>query len=138
MAYNTIPFHGKVCRIEWEATAIAYTKGWNISVSLDMSDSSRSGQSWKEALPSQSGWNGSFEMYFVAGNAQQLLVLNNLIIAAPGTKLTGSKFLLDIDANAFTGDFFITGISITGQMGGVVAATCNFQGNGALTLTDAA
>jgi len=138
MAYNTVPFHGRVCLVEWEGTAIAYQKGWNISVSLDMADASRAGQSWKEALPGQAGWNGSFEMYYVAGNAQQILVYNNLIIAAPGTKLTGSKFLLDVATNALVGNFFIIGISVNAAMGGVVSATVNFQGDGALVTTDAA
>jgi predicted secreted protein len=138
MAYNTVPFHGKACLVEWEGTAIGYSKGWNISVSLDMADASRAGQSWKEALPGQAGWNGSFEMWFVAGNAQQKLVLDNLIIAAPGTKISASKFLLDVDTNAFTGAFFVTGISVSAAMGGVVSATVNFQGDGALALTNAA
>jgi predicted secreted protein len=138
MAYNTVPFHGKVCLVEWEGTAIAYQKGWSISVSLDMADASRSGQAWKEALPGQAGWNGSFEMYFVAGNAQQKLVFDNLITAAPGTKLTGSKFLLESSTSGFYGDFFVTGISVAAQMGGVTTATVNFQGNGALTLTEGA
>ena len=138
MAYSAIPFHGKVCLVEWEATVIAYQKGWNISVNLDMADASRSGQNWKEALPGQAGWSGSFEMYVVPGNAQQILVYNNLIIAAPGVKITGSKFLQDIDTNAFTGSFFVTGISINATMGGVASATVNFQGDGALAQTDAA
>ena len=138
MAYSAIPFHGKVCLVEWEATVIAYQKGWNISVNLDMADASRSGQNWKEALPGQAGWSGSFEMYMVPGNAQQILVYNNLIIAAPGVKITGSKFLQDIDTNAFTGSFFVTGISINATMGGVASATVNFQGDGALAQTDAA
>ena len=138
MAFNVVPFHGKVCLVEWEGTVIAYQKGWNVSVSLDMADASRSGQNWKEALPGQAGWNGSFEMYYVAGNAQQILVYNNLIIAAPGTKLTGSKFLLDVATNALVGDFFITGISVNATMGGIVSATVNFQGDGALATTDAA
>lgn len=138
MAYNTTPFHGKVCVVEWEGTAIAYSRGWSLSVTLDMADASRVGQNWKEALPGQAGWNGSFEMYFVAGNAQQKLVFDNLIIAAPGTKLTGSKFLLDGATNAFTGNFFITGFSLSTSIGAVVICTANFQGDGALTLTDAA
>jgi len=138
MAYSAVPFHGKVCLVEWEATVIAYQKGWNISVNLDMADASRSGQNWKEALPGQAGWSGSFEMYVVPGNAQQILVYNNLIIAAPGVKITGSKFLQDIDTNAFTGSFFVTGISINATMGGVASATVNFQGDGALAQTDAA
>lgn len=138
MAYSAVPFHGKVCLVEWEGTTIAYQKGWQISVTLDMADASRAGQNWKEGLPGQAGWSGSFEMYVVPGNAQQILVYNNLIIAAPGTKIAASKFLQDVATNAFTGSFFITGISVNATMGGVSSATVNFQGDGALAQTDAA
>ena len=138
MAYSSVPFHGKVCLVEWEGTAIAYQKGWTLNVTMDMADASRSGQAWKEGLPGQAGWNGSFEMYVVPGNAQQILVYNNLIIAAPGTKLTGTKFLQDVSTNGFTGSFFVTGISINATMAGVASATVNFQGDGALAQTDAA
>ncbi len=138
MAYNTVPFHGKACRVEWEGTAITYTKGWNITVTLDMADSTAQPDAWKSALPGAAGWSGNFEMYFVAGNAQQILVFNNLIIAAPGTKISASKFLLDVDTNALYGAFFVTGISIPANMSGVVTATVNFQGDGALALTAAA
>jgi hypothetical protein len=137
MAYNSTPFHGKACLIEWEGTAIAYSKGWSISVTLDMADASRAGQNWKEAVPGQSGWNGSFEMYFVPGNAQQKLVFDNIVAATPGTKIAGSKFLLDGATNGFTGSFFITGVSVAAQMGGIVSATVNFQGDGVLALSDA-
>jgi hypothetical protein len=138
MAYSSVPFHGKVCVLEWEGTAIAYFKGWTINVTLDMADASRAGQAWKEGLPGQAGWSGSFEMYAVHGNAQQISVYNNIIIAAPGTKLTGSKFLLDGATNAMTGSFFITGVSFATNIGSVVTATVNFQGDGALASTDAA
>jgi len=136
MAYNTVPFHGKVCRIYWEGTSITYTKGWNLNVSLDMADSTAAPDAWKSALPGAASWNGSFEMYFVAGNAQQILVYENLVTAAPGTKLAGSRFLLDIAANYFSGDFFIIAIAVNASMGDVVSATVNFQGDGALAMTE--
>jgi predicted secreted protein len=138
MAYNSTPFHGKVCRVEKNSTSMDYSKGWSLSVNLDVADSSRVGQHWKEALPGQAGWSGSFEVYFVAGNTEQKAFFDNLVTATPGTKLTDVKFLLDASTNAFTGNIYITGISIAAQMGAVVTATINFQGDGALTLTDAA
>jgi predicted secreted protein len=138
MAYDTVPFHGKICQVEKNNVAMAYQKGWSISVTLDMADATRAGQAWKEGLPGQSGWSGSFEAYFVAGNTEQKAFFDNLVTAAPGTKLTDVKFLLDGTTNAYTGNIFITGISIAAQMGGVVTASINFQGDGALTLTDAA
>lgn len=138
MAYNTVPFHGKVSRVEKNNVAMDFSKGWSLSVSLDMADASRAGQNWKEALPGQAGWNGSFEAHFVAGNTEQKAFMDNLVAATPGVKLTDVKFLLDGTTNAFTGNIFITGMSVPAQMGGVVAVTFNFQGDGALTLTDAA
>jgi predicted secreted protein len=138
MAYNTTPFHGKVCRVEKNNVAMDYSKGWSLNVNLDMADSSRVGQDWKEALPGQAGWSGSFEAYFVAGNTEQKAFFDNLVAATPGTKLTDVKFLLDASTNAFTGNIYITGVSINATMGGVVSATINFQGDGALTLTDTA
>lgn len=138
MAYNTTPFHGKVCRVEKNDVAVNFTKGWNISVSLDMADASYAGQSWKNGLPGLASWSGSFEAHFVAGNNEQKAFFDNLIAAAPGTKLSDVKFLLDVSTNALSGDIFITGISINGSMGDVVSATINFQGDGALTLSDEA
>jgi len=138
MAYNTVPFHGKVCRIEKNDVAMEFSEGWSISATLDMAEASRQGQSWKEALPGLAGWNGSFTGQFVAGNTQQKAFFDNIVAASPGTKLTDVKFLLDGATNAFTGNIFITGFSINGALAEVVKFTCNFQGDGALTLTLAA
>ena len=138
MAFNTTPFHGKVCRVEKNNVVMEYSKGWSLSINLDMADASRVGQNWKEALPGMAGWNGSFEVYFVAGNTEQKAFFDNLVAATPGTKLTDVKFLLDGTTNGYTGNIFITGLSMNAAMGGVVSATLNFQGDGALTLTSAA
>jgi len=138
MAYSSVPFHGKVVRVEKNNVAMDYSKGWSLSVTLDMADASRVGQDWKEGLPGQAGWNGSFEIYFVAGNTEQKAFFDNLVAATPGTKLTDVKFLLDVSTNAYTGNIYITGLSMNAAMGGVVSATVNFQGDGALTLTSAA
>ncbi len=138
MAYNTTPFHGKAVRVEKGGTATAYTKGWSISASLDMADITACGDSWKTGLPGLAGWNGSFTAYFVPGNTEQKAFFDNLVTAAPGTKLTDVKFLLDASTNAYTGNVYITSISLSPSLGGSVEATINFQGDGALTLTDAA
>jgi len=134
MAFNSTPFHGKVCVVEKNNVVMAYSKGWSASVQLDMADSSRVGQDWKEALPGQGGWSGSFEIYFVAGNTEQKAFFDNLIAATPGTKLTDVKLLLDGTTNALTGNIFITGFSISTNISSVVSATMNFQGDGAVSL----
>lgn len=138
MAYNTTPFHGKDCRVEKNNVAMDYSENWNIDVTGDMADISRQGQDWKEGLPGQFSWAGSFGGQFVAGNTEQKAFFDNIIAAAPGTKLTDVKFLLDGSTNAFTGNIYITGFSINPGVGDKVTFTINFQGDGALSLTDSA
>jgi len=138
MAYNTTPFHGKAARVEKNNVAMEYTDGWQIDASLDMDDISRQGQNWKESIPGLASWSGSFSGSFVAGNTEQKAFFDNIIAATPGTKLTDVKFLLDGATNAFTGNVYVTGFSINPAVGGKVGFTINFQGDGALTLTDAA
>lgn len=139
MAYNTTPFHGKLARVEKNNVAMSYSDGWQINANLDMADISAQADSWKTALPGLAGWNGSFSGSFVPGNTEQVAFFNNLITASPGTKLTDVKFLLDAATNALTGDIYIIGFSINPSLGGgKVSFTINFQGDGALTLTNAA
>ena len=137
MAFNTTPFHGKVVRVEKNSTSMEYSKGWSLDVSLDMADSSRVGQHWKEGLPGQAGWTGSFEVYAVLGNTEQKAFFDNLVTATPGTKLTDVIFLLDESTNGFTGNIYITGVSMSPTIGDVVSATFNFQGDGALATSAA-
>lgn len=138
MAFNTVPFHGKVARVEKNDVNVEFTDGWKIDVTLDMSDVSRQGQNWKESLPGQAGWTGSFSGHFVAGNTEQKAFFDNIVAATPGTKLTDVKFLLDSSTNAFTGDIFIIGLSPDLSLGGKASFSINFQGDGTLTLTDSA
>jgi len=142
MAGNTTPIHGKVTRTAYgtagSATAIDYTDGYSVEVSLDVADISRAGQNWKESLPGQAGWTGSFSGQLVAGNTQQKAILDNIIAATPGTKLTGAtalSFLLEDTGDYLTGDSYITGVSISPGIGDAVKFTVNFQGTGALGLT---
>ncbi len=134
MAFNTTPFHGKVCRVEKNDILMTYSLGWTLNVTLEMADSSAQGDSWKTGLPGLASWNGSFNMHFVAGNTEQKAFFDNIVNAAPGTELTDIKFLLDLTTNAFVGHIFITSLAINTTVGAVVSATVNFQGDGALTL----
>lgn len=134
MAFNTTPFHGKLCRVEKNDVAMDFSEGWSINSTLDMADISRQGQHWKEGIPGLASWSGSFSGQFVAGNTEQKAFFDNLIAATPGTKLTDVKFLLDASTNALTGNIYITGFSIDTRVSDKVGFTINFQGDGALSL----
>jgi len=138
MAYNTTPFHGKVARVEKNDVAVDFTDGWSLNVNLAMSATNRQGQNWTEGIPGQASWNGSFSGHFVAGNTEQKALFDNIVTATPGTKLTDVKLLLDGATNAFTGNIYVTTLAVPTTVGDKVSFTINFQGDGALTLTDAA
>ena len=142
-AGNTEPIHGKVTRVGYGTKPqdeIEYTDGWTIDVALDMADASRCGQSWKELLPGQAGWSGSFSGSVVYANTQQLAVFTAIIQATPGTLFDASgatalTFHLENNADYFYGDLYVMGCSIAPSIGDVVKFTCSFQGTGVLAVT---
>ena len=138
MSYNTVPFHGKVARIEKNDVAVDFSVGYTLNVSLEMADASRQGQNWKEHLPGMAGAEGTMEYQVVLGNTEQKALIDNLITATPGTKLTDVKFLLDGSTKAFTGNIYVTGFSINTTIGDVVKGSFPFVVDGALSVTDAA
>lgn len=135
MAFGTTPFHGKAAKIRKNTTDVSYSVDWSINVSLDMADASSLGDVWKAGLPGMASWNGSCTFHFVAGNTEQKALMDNLITATPGTKLTDVKWVLDAQANQFTGSIYLTSAAVSVRMGDVVNISFNFQGDGALTLT---
>lgn len=135
MAGNIVPIHGKICRIDDGGTPIDYSVDWSISVSLDIADASRQGQHWKESVPGQAGWSGSMTFHFVAGNVQQKAMMDNIIAAIPGTKLTDIKFQLEDTGDFYSGDIWVNGFSTSASVGDVVNCSFDFTGEGLLTLT---
>jgi predicted secreted protein len=138
MAYNTVPYHGKVSRIEKNNVAMDFTDGWILNVTVDMATFQRQGQNWKGKLPGQAGWNGSFSGQVVLGNTEQKVFVDNIISATPGVKITDVKLLLDTSTNAFIGDIYIMSFSISSPVGDVVKYTFNFEGDEDVSLSDAA
>lgn len=138
MAYNTAAYHGKLARVEKNDVAMDFGEGWNITATLDMADTSRSGQHWKEGIPGQASWTGSFTGQVVLGNTEQKAFVDNLVTATPGVKLTDVKFLMDGATNAYTGDIYIISYNISNVLTDKASYTFNFQGNGALAPTDSA
>ena len=135
MAHATTPTHGKTCRTEKNSVVMDFTEGWTIHAAVDLEEVARQGQNWKGRLPGQGEWNGSFAGQLVLGNTEQKAIVDNIINAAPGTKLTDMEFNLDSASNYFSGDIYITSLDISAPVGGKVAFTVNFVGDGAISLT---
>lgn len=136
MAFNTTPFHGKLARVEKNDVAVEYSVDWNIDVTVDMADASKQGQHWKEGEPGQGSWSGSCTFHFVAGNTEQKALMDNIINATPGTKLTDIIWLLESATSGFTGNIFIVGLAVKADLGSVVDVSFTFQGDGAPSLSE--
>lgn len=135
MAGNTAPIHGRICRIDKGGTLIDYSVDWSMNVSVDLADASRQGQTWKENLSGQAGATGSMTFHFVAGNTEQKALMDNIVTASPGTKLTDVKFMLEDTGDYFSGDVFLNGFGVTTSVGDTVNCTFDVTVDGALALT---
>lgn len=135
MAY---PIHGKTARVEKNSQLVSFTAGWEITAEIDMADISSQGDSWKTALPGMAGWSGKIDCHLDPSNTEQKALLDNLIAATPGTKLTDMNFNLEDTGDYLSGNIYLTSIPIATSVGAVVSVSFNFQGDGALSLTIAA
>lgn len=137
MAYSTTVTHGKTARTEKNDVAVDFTTDFSLDTALDLADSSRQGQHWKEAIPGMAGMTGTIEMYLVLGNTEQKALHDNIITATPGTLLTDVKFLINGSTEGWSGDFYVTGFGTSAGIGDNVKASVSVTLNGAPTLSDA-
>ena len=107
MAYNTIPYSGKVCKIEENGIVIEFTNGWHIDIC-------------PPDKVNQGSWTGSF-----SGNREEKAISDKFVANEPGKTLTDFKFLLDGSTNVITGDIRILGLKLTRS-----DVTYKFKGQG--------
>lgn len=138
MAYNTTPFHGKLARIEKNDIAIDFTGDYTFNVTIELASVKRQGQHWDENVVGFGSWNASFNGQLVCGNAEQIALINNIVTATPGVKLTDIKFLLDASTNAYSGDVYLVGHGVNTGVGTHCACSFSFIGDGAPTISAAA
>lgn len=116
----------------------AYLIDWSLDVSLDMADTSRMGQQWKEVIPGQAGGTGSANGYFIATET----LYNNLAesIAAGEKYFLLQLFNYDPDQDQ-TGDHINAWVSFNGfnlapTINDVVKETVSFQVHGPISFTE--
>ena len=138
MPFNTVPIHGKVCRVEKNEVLMSFTDGWEANFECDFDDITSQGDDWEDQIAGCARWSGSISGKFVPGNTEHKALYDNIITATPGTKLTDVQFNLDATTNAFTGDIHILSTNVRAAREGKVTVTINFKGSGAPALSDAA
>lgn len=132
MAY---PIHGKVVRADKGGTDISNTTGIEWEATLDLDDISAQGDDWKSWLPGMGEWGGTISANFDPSNTEQKALMDNIIAATPGTKLTDVKIELEDSSDYLSGDLYITSFPISATVGSKVTCSFGFKGDGAPSLT---
>jgi len=135
MAHATVPTHGYTCRTEKNNVVMDFTEGWTVNAAVDLAEVARQGQAWKGRLPGQGEWSGNFKGQLVLGNTEQKAIVDNIINAAPGTKLTDVQFNLDTTSNFFSGDLYIQRLTVDAPVSGGLTFNVEFMGDSTISLT---
>ena len=80
-------------------------------------------------------WDGKIDLHFDPSNTQQKALMDNIVAATPGTKLTDVVFRLEDSGDYFSGDVYITSFVVTAPIGGKVSCSFSVKGDGAPDLT---
>lgn len=116
------------------ASAMGNAKAWSLDISQETVDTTDFGSSgWKESVSTLNSWSGSITAIFDASGDDE----GDLQTALIG----GAAISLDLQLgdgtgsyDKYTGSANITSQSITNDVNGIVEATFNFEGTGALTV----
>ena len=135
MAY---PIHGKVARVGKGGVEMANTTGWEINLNVDTDEITAQGDDWKDFLAGCAEWDGKIDCLFDPANPEQKALMDNIVAAIPGTRLTDVRFRLEDSDDYFSGHLIITSFPVSTGIGGKVTSSFSFKGCGPLTLTIAA
>ena len=126
-------YNGSVT-VAGNASAMGNAKAWSLDISQETVDTTNFGSSgWKESTSTLNSWSGSITAIFDASGADEI----DLQTALTG----GASINLDLQlgdgtgtVDKYSGSAYVTSQSITNDVNGIVEATFNFEGTGALTI----
>ena len=109
-------------------------KAWSIDVAKETVDITSFGSGgWKESVSTLKSWTGSLTAIFDASGADEV----DLIDSLTGASSMAASFQLGTGTgtyDVFSGNVNVTGMSIVNDVNGIVEATFNFEGTGALAI----
>ena len=114
--------------------AMDQAKAWSIDITKDTVDITSFGSGgWKESASTLKSWTGSLTAIFDESGADEV----DLIAALTGSSTMEISLQIGDGTgthDVFSGNVNINGMSITNDVNGIVEATFNFEGTGALTI----
>ncbi len=113
---------------------IAEVRNWTLEQSADTTDASIIGDEWQHSVATLKSWTCSLSAWWDESdtNGQASLTIGKpfMLQLYPGGEQT--------DRGYFSGDAYVTGLSISGAHDSIVEADFTFQGTGELRLLQAA
>jgi len=127
---------GHTGSVQVGSATMGNAKAWSLDISQETADVTDFGSSgWKESAATLKSWSGSLTAIFDATGTSEGALLGAL---TGGTTLAlelHAGLTTDTEAyDKYTGTANITSMSITDDVNGIIEATFNFEGTGAITI----
>ena len=104
------------------------TNNWSLDLGTDMHEDSALGDEWKSKVAGLSEWNATVETSWLMSDTAQVAVQNAFL-----NKTTVTPKLYTNASNYYTGTAYISGLSISDPVDGIVTCSMSLTGTGALT-----
>ena len=114
------------------SNTVAETSNWSLDISTDTIDVTAHGDEWREFIAGLRSWSGSIEASWDMTDTNGQKALQDLMTGTPAV------IAVELYANAsnyYSGDIWVTGISVGTPVEGKVSVSFDFTGNGQLSYT---
>lgn len=123
---------GKGGKVTLSTNDVANITTWSVDLEFGMTDITALGDNWKEQLPTLKGWTGSFEGSWDAEDDTSGQVA--LQTAALANTKVALRFYVN-STNYYSGNAYITGMSVETPVDDKVSISFDFIGDGAVSYT---
>ena len=107
---------------------MAEVQNWNLDASAEMLDSASLGDEWKEKTPGLGEWTATVEVSWSMGDTAQVAVQNAFL-----NKTSVSPKLYTNSTNYYSGTAYVSSLSVSDPVDGLVTASMELAGSGALS-----
>jgi len=121
---------GKKGKVEVGANQVAEITGWNADISADLEETTPLGKDWKEHIATLLGGEGSAEgNWAIDSDANGQAALQTALLGSTEVAL---KLYVD-ETHYYSGQAFISNMSVGVEAGGKVEVSFDFTFNGAVS-----
>lgn len=121
---------GKDGQVQLGANVVAETTNWSLDITVDPIDTTVHLDEWREFIAGLRGWSGTIEASWDMTDTNGQLALQALMT---GTPAVIAVELWTANLLGYSGDIWVTGISVGTPVEDKVSVSFSFTGNSALS-----